>query len=545
MKTSQLRNKNILATFRKHWTWLLLMILMLCTTGFARALGADMTSLIVERLQTGGEALFSLILLVSLVQLVNYGTKFVSAYSCTALQKKLEVSLRVQILHTLQHIPFARFEEQNHGTAQTILRKDVEGAASYLYVVFSRIGVSVTTLVFTVFFMLRVDLWVTCVLLVIAVGLGFLNRKVLARLKKLNLEVKKLTGNLTQIATNTLETRDSVKVYQAEPFVEGRFLEERGRLNKANMKVEKTDGVRVGIYTVVNNLILYGSAILLASWAIAGKNELGQVVAYISLATQALVAIEMIFRWMSQVVNCNAAWERVNTILQLPVEQPEKKETRDVLPKTFAAQGLGFAYEPSKWIFKNLDFSVSQGEILEITGKSGSGKSTLFKCLMGLYAPGEGTIHINGQLADGSALLQQAGFVPAQYVFYAGTVYDNITLGDSSISKETCLQNAQRLGIRPWLEEIGLDRQLKENAGDLSGGQKQILSVLRAVNFDAPVLVLDEPFASLDESRRGQLADFLQEYKRDHIVILTSHVEEEGLVGAKKCPVHTCHTREI
>lgn len=539
MNIKRLRTQNILDTFRRHWPWLLLMILMLCTTGFARALGADMTSLIVERLQTGGEALWSLILLVCMVQFVNYGTKFASAYSCTALQKKLEVSLRVQILRKLQRIPFAGFEGMDHGVAQTILRKDVEGAARYLYVVFSRIGVSATTLLFTVYFMLRIDPWVTCGLLAVAVGLGFLNRKVLARLKELNLEAKRLTGNLSRIAANTLETRDSVKVYQAEPFVEGRFLEERGRLNDASVKAEKTDGVRVGIYTVVNNLILYGSAIFLAGRAIAGENELGQVVAYISLSTQALVAVEMIFRWMAQVVNCNAAWERVGTILQLSAAEPEERKVQDPAPKTLAAEGLGFAYEQSQWIFRNLDFSVSRGEILEITGKSGSGKSTLFKCLMGLYPPGEGRVLLNGQPAEGSALLACTGFVPAQYVFYAGTVYDNITLGDSSVSREKCLQNAERLGIRPWLEEIGLDRRLKENARDLSGGQKQILSVLRAVNFDAPVLILDEPFASLDGDRRRQLTEFLHAYSRDHIVILTSHVEEERLAGTCVAAIHS------
>ncbi len=285
MKTSTLRNQNILATFRRHSPWLILMMVMLLTTGFARALGADMTSLIVDRLETGGEGLGLLILVVCLVQFVNYFTKFVSATSCTALQKKLEVSLRVQILRTLQRIPFGEFEGIDPGVAQTILRKDVEGAAKYLYVVFSRIGVSVTTLCFTAWFMLRIDPWVTCVLLAIAVCLGFLNRRVLARLKELNLR------------------------------------------------------------------------------AIGGSKELG--------------------------------------------------------------------------------------------------------------------------------------------------------IGD-------------------WLEEVGLEHLLLENASDLSGGQKQILSVLQAVNFDASILILDEPFASLDAGRREKLAAFLEEYKRDHLVILTSH-QEEQLDGVKVC----------
>lgn len=532
MKTSTLRNKNILTTFRKHIWWLLLMIFMLLTTGFARALGADMTSLIVTRLQNGGDALFGLIMLVLLVQFVNYSTKFVSAYSCTALQKKLEVSLRVQILHTLQHISFGNFEDFDHGVAQSILRKDVEGAAKYLYVVFSRIGVSVTTLCFTAWFMLRIDLWITCALLIIAVCLGFLNRWVLARLKELNLNAKKATGNISKIVANTLETRDSIKVYQAESFVENRFLSERKRLNDANMNVEKTDSVRVGIYTVVNNIILYGSAILLSTLAISGEKELGQVVAYISLATQALVAIEMIFRWMAAVVGCNAAWERVGTILHMQTEIPVVKKST-ISAKTLVVENFGFAYEPEKWVFRNCSFSVSQGEILQVVGKSGSGKSTLFKCLMGLYNAGEGVVKVNGETVSEGELLSWVGFVPAQYTFYADTVYNNITLGDTAISREKCLQNAERLGIRGWLEEVGLDHKLQENANDLSGGQKQILSVLRAVNFDAPILILDEPFASLDASRRKKLADFLDDYKRNHIVILTSHVEDEIINGAR------------
>ncbi len=204
--------------------------------------------------------------------------------------------------------------------------------------------------------------------------------------------------------------------------------------------------------------------------------------------------------------------------------------------ETLSAEDLGFGYEEGKWIFRHRSFTVSRGEMLLITGRSGSGKSTLFRCLMGLYQPGEGRVQLDGKPVSGRELLAGVGFVPAQHTFYAGTVYENITLGDHTISRETCLQNARRLGIGDWLEEVGLEHLLLENASDLSGGQKQILSVLRAVNFDAPILILDEPFASLDAGRREKLAAFLEEYKRDHLVILTSH-QEEQLDGVKVCPM--------
>jgi len=93
--------------------------------------------------------------------------------------------------------------------------------------------------------------------------------------------------------------------------------------------------------------------------------------------------------------------------------------------------------------------------------------------------------------------------------------------------------NLSRIGGTVWLEEIALDYRLQENASDLSGGQKQILSVLRAVSQDAPIMILDDPFASPDAARRRGLLDFLEDYKRDHIVILTSHMEDEALMGVR------------
>lgn len=260
------------------------------------------------------------------------------------------------------------------------------------------------------------------------------------------------------------------------------------------------------------------------------------MVAYISLSTQALISIEMIFRWMGAVVGCNAAWERVNSILGRETEPELPRQTISSV-ETLSAEDLGFGYEEGKSIFRHRSFTVSRGEILLITGRSGSGKSTLFRCLMGLYQPGEGRVQLDGKPVSGRELLAGVGFVPAQHTFYAGTIYENITLGDHTISRETCLKNARRLGIGDWLEEVGLDHLLLENASDLSGGQKQILSVLRAVNFDAPILILDEPFASLDAGRREKLTAFLEEYKRDHLVILTSH-QEEQLDGVKVCPMN-------
>lgn len=539
MTAKELRDKSILETFKRHWPWLLLMVTMLFATGIARAAGADMVRLIANELQEGGERLFPLIALTAAVQFVNYSTKCVSAISCTALKKKLEVSLRTRILHALQHIPFLRFEALEPGNVQSILRRDVEDAANSVYVLFSRIGVSVTTLVFTALFMVRIDLPVTVALLAIATLLGVLNRRVLERLKGLALEAKKAAGELSQAVSGTLSAQDSVKVYQAQPFVLGRFQAERRRLSAALLRSERTDVARVAFYTVVNNLILYGSAILLGGYAIAGRGSLGDVAAYISLSTQALVAIEMIFRWMAQVVRCNAGWERVGTLLQLEQEpgQPAVFAAGVSPAKTLEVQGLGFCYEQGSPVFSSRSFTLSRGEMLELTGGSGSGKSTFFKCLLGLYAPQQGEVLLDGQPSTMLQLRAQVGFVPAEPVFYADTLYHNLTLGDPAISPQLCLQNAERLGIRPLVEELGLQRPLRENAAGLSGGQRQMLAILRAVNLDRAVLILDEPFAPLDSKRRSMLAAFLQEYQTEHIVLLTSHTDGEKLAGAMRYPI--------
>lgn len=547
MTAQKLRDKSILETFKKHWPWLVLMVSMLLATGIARAAGADMVRLIAGELQAGGEGIFPLIALTAAVQFVNYSTKCVSAVSCTALKKKLEVSLRARILHALQHTPFLRFEALEPGNVQSILRRDVEDAANSVYVIFSRIGVSVTTLVFTALFMLRIDLPVTVALLAVATLLGLLNRRVLAKLKALELEAKKAAGELSQAVSGTLAAQDSVKVYGAGPFVLGRFLAGRRSLSAALLRSERTDVARVAFYTVVNNLILYGSAILLGSFAIAGRGSLGDVVAYISLSTQALVAIEMIFRWMARFVRCNAGWERVGTLLQLAQEpgqpaipaagQPAVPMAGCSQVKTLEVRGLGFHYEEGSPVFHSRSFTLSRGEMLELTGGSGSGKSTFFKCLVGLYAPQQGEILLNGQPCAMRQLGARMGFVPAEPVFYADTLYHNLTLGEAAIPPETCLRNAERLGIRPLVEELGLERPLRENAAGLSGGQRQMLAILRAVNLDRAVLILDEPFAPLDSARRSGLAAFLQEYRKEHIVIVTSHTGGEGLANVRRYPI--------
>jgi ABC-type multidrug transport system fused ATPase/permease subunit len=518
-------------------------------TSLSLAKSADYIRMITSHIQAVGlSGLWFFVFMACATQVIHYIAKYCLAAFCRDLDFKLCKMLRVDLLKHWLKMPFASFEQKNAGQYISIAQNDASKAAFYVYAVFSRIGMSVFVVLMALPFMLQIDIWLTVAVMAISFGFGAINRLILKNIKRNESIARAAQESLSNFALSGYESADSVKVYGASPYMGAIYQRTRRRYSKALMSIAGIDGARNGLYTVVNNATLFGSIIYLAWQTLRGLSALGETLSFNILLTQSLVAIEMIYRWSGEVVRCNASWDRLQVAMSGSVQSSIVAEcgdsTQDCLGysvdrvngklgqefrehvNSISLSGLSYSHSGDAGpVFANLSMKLKKGKIYHIAGESGSGKTTLIKCLMGLYNVEGGAYEVDGNSVRQEQIADLISFVPSEHFLFEGTVYENLALGNNCISIEACEVIADAIGIGGWIRSLPgqFDFVVEVGGQNFSGGQRQMLCILRALMFKRPVLVLDEPFSALDREREEGLRNALMQIKDDHIILLTSH----------------------
>jgi len=492
------------------------------------ALSADYIRVTTNHIQFYGiNGLWIPIFMACLARVIHYITKYGLAVTSRHLGFKLRTQLRVSLLDRWLHIPYASYEKKQVGQYISIAQNDVENAQYYMYVVFSRIGMSFFNVLMAIPFMIRIDLGLTIMVLTVSIVFGIINQRILKKIKHNESHARLTQEKITNISLSGYNSADSVKIYAAADYMQNLYLKVRLLYSKALMNIVQIEGARESFYTIVNNATLYGSIIFLGYRTIIGINTLGDTISFNILLTQALVAIGMIFRWTGQMVRCNASWERLEQQFITPLPQ-KKVSSQGVDIKKVNINNFSFDYDDGVQIFSNMAMEFEKGKIYCISGASGSGKTTLIKCLLGLYRTEKGQYYVNDKEVDQDQVADLISYVPSEHYLFQGTVCDNVSLGNNDVSKESCFKIADMLGVGNWLRNLpgGLDYVIETDGLNLSGGQRQSLCILRALLWRRPILVFDEPFSALDHEKEKMLKDALLEIKRNHIILITSHREQ-------------------
>jgi ATP-binding cassette subfamily C protein LapB len=179
----------------------------------------------------------------------------------------------------------------------------------------------------------------------------------------------------------------------------------------------------------------------------------------------------------------------------------------------------------------NISLSIQPGEHIGIIGAVGSGKTTVERLILNLYQPDSGSIQIDGvdvRQIDPADLRRNIGVVQQTPYLFFGSVRENITLGHESVPDSAVLRAAEMAGVMTFLRdsESGLDTQVGERGENLSGGQRQAIAIARALLYNPPILLLDEPTASIDPGSERRLYNYMKEIIKDKTVLLVTHKGE-------------------
>ncbi len=257
--------------------------------------------------------------------------------------------------------------------------------------------------------------------------------------------------------------------------------------------------------------------------------SIGSLVATNMLASRIVGPFAQLVTQWRALVMARQSGKRISEVLSLPDDHQEQAIDLPRPEGAMTVEGLTFAFAPDQApVLKDIRLKFPAGGMHAVVGPNESGKTTLLKLLMNLYQPQSGRILLDGADITQFPLTQYArwiGYVPQENVLLAGSIRDNLARGREDIDDAAVLAAAQAVGAHDFIVDLpdGYGTVVGEGGRTLSGGQRQRLAIARALIGDPPVLLLDEPSASLDRAAEESLRDQLKALSRDHTVIMVSH----------------------
>ena len=386
----------------------------------------------------------------------------------------------------------------------------------------------------TIIALIVVMIWnsamVTLGVLVMLPLIAGIMRAVSARYRRLNRGIQNGVADMAQSAEQTLSGQQEVRIYGAREAELSRYNALANRNLKLNVKVELTRGISSSLVQTVGAAALALILFLAGHEAVAGRMNAGQFVS-LMLAMMALIpSLRRITNVQSAVQRGVAACQHIFALLDSPEERDEGTRPLQRARGDIVFERVGLRYHgQSDAALADISFVARPGTVTAIVGRSGSGKSSLVRLIPRFYEPDAGRILLDGTPLDDFALAdlrRQIALVGQRVMLFDDSLAANIAYGEQAgASVDAVRAAAVAANAQEFIERMpqGMDSRIGENGGLLSGGQRQRLAIARAILKDAPILILDEATAALDNESERLVQDALDHLIPDRTTLVIAH----------------------
>jgi ATP-binding cassette subfamily C protein LapB len=333
------------------------------------------------------------------------------------------------------------------------------------------------------------------------------------------------------ILIETLGGIETVKTMSGSGLVQWNWEEATGEIANRSLKskiLTNSIGLVTSFLVQINTVVV----VLIGVYMIKEMElTMGGLIASVILSSRAIAPMGQVVGLIASYEQTKTAYDTIENIMKLPVERPDGKKfvRRESIRGDIEFNNVKFTYpEAQKSALNGVSFSIKAGEKVGIVGKNGSGKTTIEKLILGLYEPDDGSILIDGidiNQIDPVDLRKSIGYVPQDVVLFNGTVKENIVYKHPSVDDVSILKAAKISATDEFVSThpLGFDMPVFERGEGLSGGQKQSIAIARAFLLDSPIIVLDEPTTSLDNSTEQKIKNLLNENLQGKTTILVTH----------------------
>jgi len=432
--------------------------------------------------------------------------------------------------HSLE-LPYQVFEDQRSGETLGILQKVRTDSEKFITSFISVLFVSLVGMIFVIVYSLAVSYKVTLVYFGAIPIIAFVSSALSKRIKKIQ---KSIVGETTALAGSTTESLRNIELVKSL----GLANQEIERLNKTTYKIlelelKKVKFVRSMSFIQGTTVNLVRSIMVVILLMLIFRDTLTPGSYF-----QFLFYSFFLFNPLQELGNVIQSWREAQVslanfdrILSTPIDKKPAKPVLIERVKTLAFNDVSFKHlTANRNALNHIGFEVQSGKTIAFVGPSGSGKTTLVKLLVGLYQPMEGAIAYNGVVSneiDLDQLRERVGFVTQDTQLFSGTIRENLLFVRPDATDEECMNVLHRAACQGLLARAsnGLDTVIGEGGVKVSGGEKQRLSIARALLRKPDILVFDEATSSLDSITEEEITETIKDVsdQTDHITILIAH----------------------
>ena len=436
--------------------------------------------------------------------LLSAACSFVQGWIMSSVSQRTCYQLRGAIADKIDRMPMGYFERTSVGDTLSRITNDVDTLGQSLNQGVTQLITSVTTIVGVLIMMLSINPLMTLITVVILPVSIVLIMVVVKRSQKYFVAQQRTLGKINGIVEETFSGHAIVKAFNREDGTVDRFNETNAKLYGSAWKSQFFSGLMQPIMTFVGNLGYVAVAIAGSFLAVQGIITVGDIQAFIQYVknfTQPITQLTQVSNVLQQMA---AAAERIFEFLDAPEEEPDHATARTAdVECNVQFDHVRFGYDPEKPVIKDFSAQVSEGQTVALVGPTGAGKTTMVKLLMRFYDVQSGCIKIGGtDIRDFARddLRSLFGMVLQDTWLFHGTIRDNIRYGKLDATDEEVEAAAKAAYVNHFIQTLpqGYDTEINEDASNISQGQRQLLTIVRAILADRRMLILDEATSSVD-----------------------------------------------
>jgi ATP-binding cassette subfamily B protein len=474
----------------------------------------------------GGTALLLLALYI-----ISAVADITSGILMAKVSQKITLKLRRQIIQKINTLPISYFDRHKFGDTLARITNDVDTILGNLSQSFTQIISSVVLLVGILVMMFSISWQLSLIALasipLSAIFIGFVTKYSQKYFKA----TQDHNAEITAQAEEVYAGHSVVKAFAAEKLMTGKFESENRKLRDNTFKSQFISGLLFPIMHLIGNFGYVFVAAVGAGLAIDGKINIGDIQAFIQYINQFNQPLAQVGQTVGLLQSTAAATERVFDFLDEPNEPNDRAAAK--LPKKvrgdIECQNIVFQYADSeKPVIKNLSFKAKAGQKVAIVGPTGAGKTTLVNLLMRFYDLQSGQILLDGvdiASVDRADVRARFGMVLQQTWLIDDTLRENLRYGKPDATDAEIMAVAKSAGIEHLIDDLpqGLDTKISEEHEILSAGEKQLLTIARAMLANAPMMILDEATSNVDTRTELIIANAMEQLTKNRTAFIIAH----------------------
>ena len=471
----------------------------------------------------------SILIFLIILYIISALFSYVQGFIMTGISQKYTYNLRKKVSIKINKLPISYFDKKTHGEVLSIITNDIDTMSQSLNQSATQLITSITTIIGILVMMLSINVTMTIVAILILPIASLITMFIVKHSQKYFAKQQEYLGHVNGKIEEMYSGQNVIKVFNAENKVLKEFEKDNTYLSNVGWKSQFFSGMMHPIMNFIGNLGYVVIAILGGYFTILGKITVGNIQSFISYTKNFTNPIAQLAQVSNMIQSMIAASERVFEFL----DEKEEKEVKNPL-KVDNIEGnvtfdhVKFGYNEDQIIIKDFSANVKKGQKIAIVGPTGAGKTTMIKLLMRFYNVNDGSILVDGKNINDfkrSDLRHIFGMVLQDTWLFSGTIMENLRYGNLDATDDEIIEAAKKAHVHHFIQTLpdAYNMQLNEETNNISQGQKQLLTIARAILANPKVLILDEATSSVDTRTEILIQKAMDELMKNRTSFIIAH----------------------